>query len=163
MNNSLSPTQPWPRSMPRAVATSTPNDSTWRHSNWTPRTQTFAIITALSSRRPVNNWPSLPLLIIFDINVICLIAWLSSKYIEIHDSTYFNEFIVSLSFMSFVYTYWWIHNDCLCCLTGHSDQAVKQYLRAIELQPNHTVALVNAARTLRSMKHTKKAESLYKR
>lgn len=48
-------------------------------------------------------------------------------------------------------------------LTGRSDQAVKQYLRAIELQPNHTVALVNAARTLRSMKLTKKAETLYKR
>ncbi|CAG2171957.1 unnamed protein product, partial [Oppiella nova] len=47
--------------------------------------------------------------------------------------------------------------------TGRSDEAVKQYLKAIEIQPNHTVALVNAARTLKTMKHTKKAETLYKR
>ncbi len=48
-------------------------------------------------------------------------------------------------------------------LSGRTDLAVKQYLKAIEIQPNHTVALVNAARTLRSMKHMKKAETLYKR
>ncbi len=48
-------------------------------------------------------------------------------------------------------------------LLGRTDLAVKQYLKAIEIQPNHTVALVNAARTLRSMKHMKKAETLYKR
>jgi tetratricopeptide (TPR) repeat protein len=46
---------------------------------------------------------------------------------------------------------------------GRTDLAVKQYLKAIEIEPNHTVALVNAARTLRSMKHMKKAETLYKR
>ncbi|CAN7937705.1 unnamed protein product, partial [Ixodes hexagonus] len=43
------------------------------------------------------------------------------------------------------------------------EEAVRQYQRALELQPNHTVALLNAARSLRSMKLNREAESLYKR
>ncbi|CAN8027898.1 unnamed protein product, partial [Ixodes persulcatus] len=46
---------------------------------------------------------------------------------------------------------------------GRVEEAVRQYQRALELQPNHTVALLNAARSLRSMKLNREAESLYKR
>ena len=48
-------------------------------------------------------------------------------------------------------------------MTGRSDQAMKQYLKAIDLQPNHPVALVNAAHTLRTMNLTKKSDTFYKR
>ncbi|KAK8768939.1 hypothetical protein V5799_014596 [Amblyomma americanum] len=43
------------------------------------------------------------------------------------------------------------------------EEAMTQYQRALDLQPNHTVALLNAARSLRSMKLNRQAESLYKR
>lgn len=46
---------------------------------------------------------------------------------------------------------------------GRIEDAVEQYLKAVRKNANHTVALVNAARTLKSLKHTNEAENLYKR
>ncbi|KAH7986539.1 hypothetical protein HPB52_024887 [Rhipicephalus sanguineus] len=45
---------------------------------------------------------------------------------------------------------------------GRSEEAVAQYQQALHLQQNHTVALLNAARSLRSMNLNMQAESLYK-
>ncbi|KAK8776161.1 hypothetical protein V5799_030494 [Amblyomma americanum] len=46
---------------------------------------------------------------------------------------------------------------------GRIQEAVDQYQRALELHPNHTVALLNAARSLRTMNLDRQAECLYKK
>ncbi|KAL1472356.1 hypothetical protein MTO96_039390 [Rhipicephalus appendiculatus] len=46
---------------------------------------------------------------------------------------------------------------------GRAEEAMAQYQRALDIQQNHTVALLNAVRSLRSMNLNIQAESLYKR
>ncbi|GFY68112.1 transmembrane and TPR repeat-containing protein 1 [Trichonephila inaurata madagascariensis] len=46
---------------------------------------------------------------------------------------------------------------------GRSSEAMMQYERAMIAQPNHTVAIINAARSLRTPEHSRRAEELYKR
>ncbi|GIY48071.1 hypothetical protein CDAR_544701 [Caerostris darwini] len=46
---------------------------------------------------------------------------------------------------------------------GRSSEAMTQYERAMTAKPNHTVAIVNAARSLRTPEHSRRAEELYKR
>ena len=47
--------------------------------------------------------------------------------------------------------------------SGRTFEAMTQYERAMTVQPNHTVAILNAARSLRTLDHSRKAEELYKR
>lgn len=46
---------------------------------------------------------------------------------------------------------------------GRTDLAFMQYLKAITIQPNHTIARVNVERTLKTMKLSNKAKALYNR
>nr|XP_042899356.1 protein O-mannosyl-transferase TMTC1 [Parasteatoda tepidariorum] len=46
---------------------------------------------------------------------------------------------------------------------GRRSEAMTQYERAMTAKPNHTVAIVNAAKSLRSLEHSRRAEELYKR
>ncbi|KAH7964553.1 hypothetical protein HPB51_027210 [Rhipicephalus microplus] len=47
--------------------------------------------------------------------------------------------------------------------TSRAEEAMAQYEQALDIQQNHTVALLNAARSLHSMNLNMQAESLYKR
>ncbi|XP_054720801.1 protein O-mannosyl-transferase TMTC1-like [Uloborus diversus] len=47
--------------------------------------------------------------------------------------------------------------------TGRAFEAMTQYERAMTAQPNHTVAILNAARSLRTLDHSRRAEELYKK
>ncbi|XP_035224097.1 protein O-mannosyl-transferase TMTC1-like, partial [Stegodyphus dumicola] len=47
--------------------------------------------------------------------------------------------------------------------SGRPFEAMTQYEKAMTAQPNHTVAILNAARSLRTMEHSRRAEELYKR
>lgn len=48
-------------------------------------------------------------------------------------------------------------------VSGRIEEAVQQYRQAMRIQQNHTVAIVNAARSLRALKNNREAEQLYKR
>ena len=54
--------------------------------------------------------------------------------------------------------------DCLSsCTVGRTDEARVNYNTALQLNPNHTVALVNMGRQLRAEGKIREAEQAYRR